>query len=70
MAVAKLNSPVSQTRPTDFFSFRIEEALEYYCAQDGSNASLVSSRPHAQPEEEDPAAECAEDEGRSSREGK
>jgi hypothetical protein len=33
------------------------------------STSLVSSRPHRQPEEEDPADEGTKDEGRSSREG-
>jgi hypothetical protein len=66
---AKLDSPVSQIRPSGFFSFRTEEALEYYCARDGSSTSLVSSGPHAQLEEEDPADEGIKDEGRSGREG-
>jgi hypothetical protein len=35
-----------------------------------SKTSLVSSRPHTQPEEEDPVDEGAEDEGRGGREGK
>jgi hypothetical protein len=42
----KLDSLVSQTGPSDFFSFRTEEALEYYYARDGSSALLVSSKPH------------------------
>jgi hypothetical protein len=58
-----LDSPVSQIEPSDFFSFRTEEALEYYCDRDGSSTSLVSSRPHAQPEEEDLVDEGAKDEG-------
>jgi hypothetical protein len=37
--------------------------------QDGSSTSMVSSRPHAQLEEEDPADEGVEDEARSGREG-
>jgi hypothetical protein len=37
--------------------------------QDGSSTSLVPSRPHTKPEEEDLADEGTEDEGRSSREG-
>jgi hypothetical protein len=68
MAATKPDSLVFQTGPFGFFSFRIEEALEYYCAQDGSNTSLLSSRPHAQPEE-DLADEGAKYEGRSGREG-
>jgi hypothetical protein len=66
---AKPNSLVSQTGPSNFFSFRIEAALEYYCAWDGSNTSLVSSRPYAQSEEEDLADEGTKDEGRNVREG-
>jgi hypothetical protein len=46
-----------------------EEAFEDYRARDGSGTSLVSSRPHAQPEEQDPTDEGAKDEGRSRREG-
>jgi hypothetical protein len=65
----KPDSPVSQTKPSGFFSFRTEEALKYYCVRDGSSTSLVSSRPHAQPEEEDPIDEGTKDEGRSDREG-
>jgi hypothetical protein len=67
---AKLDSSVSQTEPSGFISFRTEEALEYYCTQDGSSTSLVSSRPHAQPEEEDLVDEGAKYEGRNDREGK
>jgi hypothetical protein len=63
---AKSDSLVSQTGPSGFFSFGTEEALEYYCAQDGSSTSLVFSRPHAQSEEKDPADEGTKDEGRSS----
>jgi hypothetical protein len=69
MAATKLDSLVFETGPSGFFSFRIEEALEYYCAQDGSNTSLLSSRPHAHPEEEDLVDEGAKYEGRSGREG-
>jgi hypothetical protein len=68
--VTKLDSPIFQTRQFDFFSFRIQETLEYYYARDGSSASLVSSRPHVQPEMEDPSDEGAKYEGRSSRKGK
>jgi hypothetical protein len=69
MVDAKLGCPVSQTGPSSFFNFRTEEALKYYYAWDGSITSLVSSRPHVQPEE-DPANEDAKDEGRSDREEK
>jgi hypothetical protein len=55
----------SQTGPSGLFSFRTEEALEYYCAWDGSSISLVSSRPHTQLEEEDPVDEGAKDKRRS-----
>jgi hypothetical protein len=61
----KPNSPVSQTGPSGFCSFKTQEALEYYYARDGSDTSLVSSRPHTQTEEEDPVDEGTEDEGRS-----
>jgi hypothetical protein len=64
---AKLDSLVSQTEPSSFFSFRTEEALEYYDAWDYFSNSLVSSKPHTQPEEEDSVDEGAEDEGRSDR---
>jgi hypothetical protein len=60
-----LDSPIFQIGPSSFFRFRTEEAFEDYCTQDGSSTSLVSSRPHTQLEEEDPADEGAEDEGRS-----
>jgi hypothetical protein len=40
-----------------------------YRARDGSNTSLVSSRTHTQPEEDDLTDEDAEDEGRNSRQG-
>jgi hypothetical protein len=66
---SKSDSSVSQIGPSGFFIFRTEEALEYYCAQDGSSTSLVSSMPHAQSEEDDPADEDAKDEGRSGQEG-
>jgi hypothetical protein len=62
---SKPDSLVSQTEPSDFGSFRTEAYVEDYHARDGFRTSLVSSRPHAQPEEEDPTNEGAEDEGRS-----
>jgi hypothetical protein len=40
-----------------------------YRARDGSNTSLVSSRTHTQPEEDDLMDEDTEDEGRNSRQG-
>jgi hypothetical protein len=45
-----------------------EEGFKDHHARDGSHTSLVSSRTHAQLEEEDQADEDAEDEGRSGRE--
>jgi hypothetical protein len=65
MTTSKLNNLVFQTEPSGFFSFRTEEALEYYCAQDSFSTSLLSSRPHAQLEEKDPAGEGTKDGGRS-----
>jgi hypothetical protein len=62
----KPDSPVSQVGPSSFFSFRTEEAIEDYCAWDGSNSSFVSSRPYIQLEEEDPVDEDTEDEGSGS----
>jgi hypothetical protein len=44
---------------------KIEGDAEDYRARGSSGTSLVSSRPHAQSEEEDPMDEDAEDEGRS-----
>jgi hypothetical protein len=41
-----------------------EADVEDHHARDGSNISLVSSKHHAQPEEEDPADEGVENEGR------
>jgi hypothetical protein len=66
---AKPDSPVSQTGPSSFFSFRTEEALKYYCTRDGSITSSVSPRPHTQPEEEDPMDEGVKYERRSGQEG-
>jgi hypothetical protein len=43
----------------------MEVKVEDYHVRDGFNTSLVSSRPHAQLEEEDLADEGAEDEGRN-----
>jgi hypothetical protein len=45
--------------------FRTEEGFEDYCAQDGTNTLLMSSRTHAQPEEEDPIDEGIEAKGGS-----
>jgi hypothetical protein len=47
MIAAKPDSPIFQTGPSSFFTLRLEEAREDYCAQDGSITSLVSSRSHA-----------------------
>jgi hypothetical protein len=69
MATSKPDNQVSQTGPSDFCSPRPKATIEDYHAQDNSSTSLVSSRPHTQPEEEDPMDEGAEDEGRGGREG-
>jgi hypothetical protein len=58
-----------QTRQSGFIRLRIEGDVEDYRARDSSSTSLVSSRPHAQPEEEDQMDEGAKDEGRSGQEG-
>jgi hypothetical protein len=63
VTVAKTASPISQTEPSNFFRFETEGDVEDHCAWDGSDTSLVSSRTHAQPEEEDPANEGTKDEG-------
>jgi hypothetical protein len=65
MMTTKLNSLVSKTRPSSFGSFRKRVDLELQHARDGSSTTLVSSRPHAQLEYEDPMYDGAEDEGRS-----
>jgi hypothetical protein len=67
---SKLDSPVSQTGPSDFCGFRAEEGFKDHRAQEGSSTSLVSSRRHTQPEEEDSTNEGTKDEGRGGREGK
>jgi hypothetical protein len=54
---SKPDSPVSPTGQSGFVRSRTEGYIEDYRAQDDSSTSLVSSRPHAQPEEEDPADE-------------
>jgi hypothetical protein len=56
---------VFQTGPSGFYSFRPEATVEDYRARGSSSTLLVFSRPHAQPDKEDPADEGAEDEGRS-----
>jgi hypothetical protein len=58
-----------QIGPSGFSSFMTEAYVEDHHARDGSSTSLVSSRPHAQPEEEDPMDESVEDEERRSQEG-
>jgi hypothetical protein len=65
MMSTKLNNPISRTRPYGFGSIGTEADVEDHHALDGSNTSLVSSRTNAQPEEEDPMDEGAENEGRS-----
>jgi hypothetical protein len=65
VAVAKLDSPVSQTRPSGFSGFKKKEYFEDYRAQDGTSTSLVSFRTHNHPEEEGTKAK-----GRNSKEGK
>jgi hypothetical protein len=70
METSKLNNPVSQTGPSGFYGFRAEEAFEDHHARDGSSTSLVSFRPHTQPEEEDSMDVGVEDEGRGGQEGK
>jgi hypothetical protein len=62
---SKLDSLVSQTRPSSFVRFGTEGCIEDYRARDGSGTSLLSSRPHVQLEEEDPTDEGTKDEGRS-----
>jgi hypothetical protein len=66
---AKLDSLVSQIGPSSFFSFRTGEAFEDYRARDGSDTSLVSSKPHAQLEEEYQVDQGADAEGRSGQKG-
>jgi hypothetical protein len=70
VTTSKLDSPVFQTGPSDFIRSRTERYIKDYRTRDGSNTSLVSSRPYVQPEEEDLADEGTEDEGRISQEGK
>ncbi len=65
----KPNYLISQTGSSNFFRFSTEEDFEDHHAQDGTNTSLVSSRTHAQPEEEDPVDEGTKAKGRSGREG-
>jgi hypothetical protein len=52
--VAKYDNPVSQIGPFSFSGFKTKEDVENHCARDGTTTPLVSSRTHAQPEEEDP----------------
>jgi hypothetical protein len=61
----KLDSPIYQTGPFDFFNFGTKEAFEDYYARDSSGTSLASSMPQTQLEEEDPVDEGAKDKGRS-----
>jgi hypothetical protein len=66
----KPDSPVSKTRPYGFGSLRTEANIEDYRAWDNSRSSLVSSRTHAQPEEDDSMDESVKVEGGRDREGK
>jgi hypothetical protein len=66
---SKLDSLISQTGPSNFPSFKTKKGLKDHHTQDGSSTSLVSSRHHTRPEEEDPADEGAKDEARSGQEG-
>jgi hypothetical protein len=66
---AKPDSTVSKIRPSGFSGFGTEEGFKDHHAQHGSSTSLVSSRTHAQLEEEELADEGTEAEGRSSQEG-
>jgi hypothetical protein len=50
--------------------FRTKEDLEDHRTRDDTSASLLSTRTHTQPEEEDLTDEGAEAEKRSGREGK
>jgi hypothetical protein len=70
MAVAKPDSPVSQTRPSGFSRFKTKEYFEDYRAQDGTSTSLVSFRTHNHPEEKDLVDEGTKAKGRNSKEGK
>jgi hypothetical protein len=63
MVTSKPDSPISQTRPSSFYSPRPEATVKDYHTRDSSSTSLVSSRSHAQPEEEDPMVEGTEDKG-------
>jgi hypothetical protein len=60
---------VSQNEPSCFSRFKTEEDIEDHYARDGTNTSLVSSRTHAQPEEEDLADMGTEAKEGISREG-
>jgi hypothetical protein len=62
MATSKPGSPVSQTGPSSFCSPRPKATVKDYHAGDSSNTSLVSSRPHTKPEQEDLADEGTKDE--------
>jgi hypothetical protein len=66
----KPDSPVSKTRPSSFDNLMIEANVGDYHARGGSSSSLVSSRTHASPEEEDTTDEGAEAEGGCGQEGK
>jgi hypothetical protein len=58
-----------ETGPSGLPRISVEGGFEDYHARNSIVTSLVSSRTHVKPEEEDPADEGAKDEGRSSQEG-
>jgi hypothetical protein len=55
-------SSSSQTGPSGFSRINTEEGFEEYLTWDSTDSSLVSSRTHAQPEEEDPTDDTTEKE--------
>jgi hypothetical protein len=63
-------SSSSHTRPSGFSRINTEEGFEEYLTWDSTDSSLVSSRTHAQLEEEDPTDESTKVEGGHDREGK
>jgi hypothetical protein len=69
VTVTKPNSLVSQTEPSDFIMLETKGDIKDHRAQDSSDTSLVSSRIHAQSEEENPMDEGTKDEERSGQEG-
>jgi hypothetical protein len=59
----------SQTRPSGFSWINVERGFEDYRARNSTGTSLVSSRTHGQPKDEDPVVEGAKAEGRIGRKG-